>query len=42
MVFDDFNRKGNETENNVKVRERREEGTGKEFSNKGKETEGRI
>jgi len=32
MVFEDFNGKGNETENNVKVKERREEGARKEFS----------
>jgi hypothetical protein len=42
MVFEDFNNKGNETENNVKVKERREEGTRKGFSIKRKETEGRI
>jgi hypothetical protein len=42
MTFEDFNTKGNETEDNVKVKERREEGTRKEFSIKRKETDGRI
>jgi hypothetical protein len=36
------NSKGNEAENNVKVKERREEETRKEFSIKRKETEGII
>jgi hypothetical protein len=32
MVFEEYNSKGNETENNVEVKEGREEGTRKEFS----------
>jgi len=40
MIFEDFNNKGNETEDNVKVKERREEELGKSLALKGrKQTE---